>query len=60
MFAYGNRIKYDPTLVYLTSNFFVLCTNIKVLMVRLSINICEGSEYLVVEVLLYLLGKGAN
>ena len=27
--AYGN-IRYDPTLVDLTSNFFVLCTNMKV------------------------------
>ena len=29
LFAYGN-IRYDPTLVDLTSNFFVLCTNVKV------------------------------
>ena len=29
LFAYGN-IRYDPTLVDLTSNFFVLCTNMKV------------------------------
>ena len=27
LFAYGNMIKYDPTLVDLTSNFFVLYTN---------------------------------
>ena len=26
LFAYGNVIRYDPTLVDLTSNFFVLCT----------------------------------
>ena len=28
--AYGNMIRYDPTLVDLTSNFVDLCTNIKV------------------------------
>ena len=26
LFAYRNTIRYDPTLVDLTSNFFVLCT----------------------------------
>ena len=30
LFAYGNMIRYDPTLVELTSNFFVLHTNVKV------------------------------
>ena len=30
LFAYGNMINYDPTLVDLTSNFFVQCTNVKV------------------------------
>ena len=30
LFAYGNMIKYDPTQVDLTSNFFVLCTSVKV------------------------------
>ena len=25
LFAYGNMIRYDPTLVNLRSNFFVLC-----------------------------------
>ena len=30
LFAYGNMIRYDPTQVDLTSNFFVLCTNLKV------------------------------
>ena len=30
LFAYGKLIRYDPTLVNLTSNFFVLCTNVKV------------------------------
>ena len=30
LFAYGNMIRYDPTLVDFTSNFFVLCTNVKV------------------------------
>ena len=30
LFAYGYRIRYDPTLVDLTSNFFVLFTNVKV------------------------------
>ena len=29
-FAYGNMIRYDPTLVDMTSNFFVLCTMMKV------------------------------
>ena len=29
LFDYGNMIRYDPTLVDLTSNFFVLCTNLK-------------------------------
>ena len=28
--AYGNIIRYDPTLVDLTSNFLSLCTNVKV------------------------------
>ena len=46
MFAYG-YIRYDPTLEDLTSNFFVLCTNVKVylynssLWVELSMNIHE-------------------
>ena len=30
LFAYGNTMRYDPTLVDLTSNFFVLCTNVRV------------------------------
>ena len=30
LFAYGNMIRYDLTLVDLTSNYFVLCTNMKV------------------------------
>ena len=30
LFAYGNMIRYDPTLVDLTSIFFVLCTSMKV------------------------------
>ena len=30
LFANGNMIRYDPTLVDLTSYFFVLCTNVKV------------------------------
>ena len=30
LLAYGNMIRYDPILVYLISNFFVLCTNVKV------------------------------
>ena len=30
LIAYGNMIRNDPTLVDLTSNFFVLCTNAKV------------------------------
>ena len=30
LFAYRNMIGLDPTLVDLTSNFFVLCTNVKV------------------------------
>ena len=30
IFAYGNMIRYDHTLVDLTSNFFVLSTNVKV------------------------------
>ena len=29
LFAYGNMIIFDPTLVDLTRNFFVLCTNVK-------------------------------
>ena len=28
MFAYGNMIRYDPTLVELPNNFFFLCTNV--------------------------------
>ena len=31
LFAKGNTIRYDPTLVELTSNFFVLCTNLKII-----------------------------
>ena len=31
MFDYGNMIRYDPTPVDLTSNFFVLCTNVTVI-----------------------------
>ena len=30
LFAYGNIIRYDPTLVDLTSNFFVVWTKVKV------------------------------
>ena len=30
LFAYGIVIGYNPTVVNLTSNFFVLCTNMKV------------------------------
>ena len=30
LFAYGNMIIYNSTLVDLTSNFFGLCTNVKV------------------------------
>ena len=30
LFAYGNMIRYDLTLVDLTSNFIVLCTNVNV------------------------------
>ena len=33
LFAYGNMIRYDPTLVDLTSNFIVLGTNMKVYLV---------------------------
>ena len=29
LFAYGNMIRFDPTLVDLTSYFFVRCTNMK-------------------------------
>ena len=44
----GMRFKYDPTLVDLTSNFFVLSTNMKVYFynyswwVELEMNIHEG------------------
>ena len=47
MFAYGNMIRYDPTIVNLTSNFFVLCAKVKDYLynyskrVELSINIHE-------------------
>ena len=30
MFSNGNVIRYDPTLLDLTSNLFVLCSNVKV------------------------------
>ena len=30
IFAYGHMIRYDPTLMDLTSNLFVLCTNMKI------------------------------
>ena len=43
-------IRYDPTLVDLTSNFFVQCTNVKVYAiiqwVELSMNIHEGKGQL--------------
>ena len=48
LFAYGNMIRYDPTLVELTSNFFVLCTTVKAYLynysqlVELNMNIHEG------------------
>ena len=48
LFAYGNMIKYKPTLVDPMSNFFVICTKMKVylnnysLWVKLSMNIHEG------------------
>ena len=48
LFTYGNMIRNDPTLVAQTSNFFVLCTNVKVYLynylhwVELSMNIHEG------------------
>ena len=42
MFAYGNRINYDSTLVDLTSNFFILCTYMKIWRMELSMNIHEG------------------
>ena len=29
-FSYGDMVRYDPTIVDLTSNFFVLCINVKV------------------------------
>ena len=44
-------IRYDPTQVDLTSNFFVLCTNGKVYLynysswVELSMNIHKGMDY---------------
>ena len=47
MFAYGNMIRYDPTIVNLISNFFVLCTKVKDYLynysnrVKLSNNILE-------------------
>ena len=47
MFAYGNMIRYDPTIVNLISNFFVLCTKVKDFLynysnrVELSISILE-------------------
>ena len=48
LFAYGNMIRYDPTLMDLSSNFLVLCTNVKVYLynysqwVEPSMNIYEG------------------
>ena len=45
LFAYGNMIGYDPKLVDLINNFFVLCTKVKVklnnysLWMELSMNI---------------------
>ena len=36
LFACGNMIRYDPTLVDLTSNFFVLCTYVKVYLMNYS------------------------
>ena len=30
LFVSGNALKYDPTQVDLTSNFFILCRNVKV------------------------------
>ena len=51
LFVYGNMIRYDPTQVDLTSNFFVLCTNMKVYLYNYSkwvepcMNIHEGKGY---------------
>ena len=48
LFAYEKMIRFDPTLVDLTNNFFVPCANMKVYLynyskwVELSINIHEG------------------
>ena len=43
MFAYGNNIRYDPTLVDLTSNFFVPCSNVNIIIHSCSsIDIHEG------------------
>ena len=48
MRIYGEMIRYDPTLVDLSSDFFVLCSNVKVYMynyskwMEFSMNIHEG------------------
>ena len=48
-------IRYDPTLVGLTSNFFVLCKNVKVYYynysrwVELRMNFCDGKEALIYQ-----------
>ena len=50
MFAYGNMIGYDPTLVGMRINFLVLCTNVNVYLhnfsewVEPSMNIHEGNS----------------
>ena len=36
--SYGNMIRYDPTLVNLTSIFFVLCTNMKFIFIYIIIH----------------------
>ena len=36
LFAYGNMIRFDPTLADLTSNLVVLCTKMKVYLYRYS------------------------
>ena len=51
LFAYRNMIRYDPTLVDLTSNFLILFSNVKVCLynyswwVELGMNIHEGKGY---------------
>ena len=64
LFAYGNMIRYDPTLVDLPSYFCVLCTNVKVYFydyskwMELSMNIHAGKVSCILQVSYMIIHSG--